>query len=656
MSQEKKGFICLGYDGEANFIWSEFRQSLFKLTTKELNPNYLNNVLGPVFVKYEYEEEQEQKNGETKIVINYGRLKSDIIIGCQAKGVYDGTNQFGAGVWLNKDGHLVVNSRDIFSTDITFDKSRIQKDAIYVYKKDLGISEFHKMISPADLNLLRAMFDSFNWKKEDSKKLYKGFIATGLISGALMWRAHMYLFGEAGSGKSTLQIASSAIWGPNAILAEGDSSEAGIRQKVGRNSGVVQLDESEPDGDKLMRILGMFRSASSGGTVLRGTSDQIGTDYILRFQGILSGIIQLEMRQADVSRFINVELAPLTPEMRKGVNPEVKLLLNDKERLRELGAQLQMYFINNFHKLDLIQKEIRKLFILGDNTDRYADTYSHVIAAAFMIDFHDKDYTNDDIKKYFDTFDFSEQLEQQKHKDHEELLEKILNKDILDENSKHKTQIINHIYRAYHYYLNDKKKEFISTNSALGIYGIRTLDNKDNLEILIDPSRDQLKDLLKGTRFSGGNLSGVLSRLDSAVTVKEAKMIGGSQRRNTLKITLNADKYNFAKYQSLLGADFATITPEFTEKKEVVKPEPVAQKEPEVANIKPITIEQAESQGLSLVTMLEDFKGIEAGTQIALKSESKREETEIVIVKEEVKKKTQFGLKRENKNEKTSGL
>jgi hypothetical protein len=84
----------------------------------------------------------------------------------------------------------------------------------------------------------------------------------------------------------------------------------------------------------------------------------------------------------------------------------------------------------------------------------------------------------------------------------------------------------------------------------LGKYGIRVLDS-DKLEILFDSTRPQLKEVLLKTRFSGGNIREVLSRLDGVEVLNEPKAIGGVQKRNCLKITLSEDKYSFDKYAKL---------------------------------------------------------------------------------------------------------
>jgi hypothetical protein len=553
--QEKEiGFVCLGYNDSQNYVWSNFKNCLFVLSPKDLSKNYLINCFGSRFLNNNYTEVI--GNGRfAKVDVNYEKLANDIINGCQKAGIYSPDKQKGKGVWLNQNGHLVINSDEVFSTDPKFNNSRIQKDATYIYKGSLGITAKSPEATLEDRKQLLQLLDTFKFaNKPTETNLMLGFIGQGFTTGAWEWIAHAYTFGEAGSGKSTILKMLRDLWGSNGFYTDGGSSEAGIRQKIGNNTLVVQIDETEPDRKKVDGHLGMFRGASSGTTVLKGTTDQSGTEFTLKFAGLLAGVIPVELRQADKGRFLQFKLLPLNDEDKKKISKDMKLLMNNAEKLTELGKKIQMYIINRFHEIDKVRKEVRDLIILN-NSARLADTYSTVIALSYMLQkgFHIKNDNNEEItiEDFLSLFDIDEKSKElSEAKDHDEMFELLMTREISNGDNKDKMSIINYIYNAHYSYKNSKSHEFKEYNSILGKYGIRVLDSI-NLELLIDPTRQGLKELLAKSRFESGNIKEVLLRLSGVEIIYEPKMVGGVQKRNCVKVALNQDKFNYKKYEEL---------------------------------------------------------------------------------------------------------
>lgn len=540
------GFICLGYNESTNYVWSNFKNCLFALTPKDFTKIVLINCFGSEFIETNYSEVK--GNGKfSRVEVNYEKLSNDIINGCQKAGIYTSDKQKGKGVWLSKDGKVIINSEEIFSTDSSFNGSRIQKDATYIYKGTLGINKDSPEATTEELDLLFNLLNSYNFaNKPEEVLLALGFLGQGFTTGLWSWLAHGYIFGEAGSGKSTLLKAMSKIWGENSIYKDGGTTEAYIRQKVGINTCVVAIDETEPERGRVEGHLSLFRGASDGSSIGRGTQSQTAVEYTLKFSGLLAGVIPVELRQADKGRIIPFKLLPLTDEDKKNIPNEIKLLLKDEDRLNELGKKVQMYLINNYAYISAVRNEIRNLIILSDISDRVSDTYSTIIALSYVL--RKETCSFEDYLKIFNLQDKNEQLKGSK--DHDEMFEEIMTYEIADKDNKDKMSIINYIYNAFYCFKHNNIVEFKQFNADLGKYGIRVLDS-DKLEILIDSSRSSLKDILNKTRFNNGNIKEVLSRLSGVEIIAEPKMIGGVQKRNTIKITLNQDKYNYSKYEEL---------------------------------------------------------------------------------------------------------
>lgn len=543
--QNENGFVCLGYNEQTNYVWSNFKNCLFAITPKDFNKNVLTNCFGSEFIFLNYSETKEGKNG-VQTFINYSSLTDDIVNGCQQAGVYTQDKQKGKGVWLSKNNHLVINSDTVFSTDDKFNGSRIQKDSTYIFKGSLGISKYDTEATSSDLKTLKDIISTFRFSnKENEVNLMLGYIGQGFTSGVWSWLAHGYLFGEAGSGKSTLLNVLKNVFGGNAITFDGSSSEAGIRQKIGINTCVCLVDETEPEIGRVESHLAMFRGASSGTTVVKGTTDQNGTEFTLKFSGLLAGVIPVDLRQADKGRFLQFKLLQLTEEDKLNLTDEMKLLMNDSEKLNKLGNRIQMFIINNYEYIKAVRTQVRDLIILNSDA-RLADTYSTVIALSYVMQ---QETMN--METYLKAFQLEEKGNEYKaSKDHDELFELMMTYEISNQDNKDKMNMINYIYNAYYSYKNRNIIDFKTYNSDLGKYGIRVLDS-DKLEILIDTTRSSLKEVLAKTRFNGGNIKEVLSRLSGVEVIAEPKMVGGVQKRNCLKITLSEDKFNYAKYEEL---------------------------------------------------------------------------------------------------------
>ncbi len=535
------GFVALGYNNEINYIWSNFKQDIFKLKSADLKPNNLRNILGDEYIYTNYQDIDLKGNNS----INYSGLVSDIINQCQKAGVYNIDKQRGAGIWKDLNGELVVNTKKIFSTNKSFDGSRIQKDGVYIFSKDLGITSTTEQADNKDIDTAFNILKSFNWTRgEQDAKLFFGWILHSYVTGALKWRSHSYVSGEGGAGKSTLQKFVSFMLNKNSILIDGASTEAGIRQKIGNNSCAVLVDESEASERKMLSILNMFRSASSSSVVLRGTSDGAGQDFKLQFCGLLTGIVPLYFNQADNGRYLKLELQPITDKSK------ILKEMFDEEFINSLGERLQMFMIKNFKKLEAINKIVH-YEMAKNNSERYADTFGVLISSSYLV-LHN-DTTEENIKKYVSEFDFSDEKERSTHKDHDEALETLLSREVIDSDGKNKTSLINYIYDAYYKFsVQNDKKEFIKANGELSKFGIRVLD-KDTLNILIDCSRTGLRGLFKDSRFEYGDISKVLQRVSNCTVHKEPKQIAGLQKRGCLEIKLDDTKYNFSKFAELRG-------------------------------------------------------------------------------------------------------
>ncbi|WP_062203509.1 hypothetical protein [Aureimonas sp. AU12] len=139
-----------------------------------------------------------------------------------------------------------------------------------------------------------------------------GWMATGLMGGALEWRPVIFTTGGAGVGKSTLQGLIKRTLG-KALLDTTDTTQAGIYQRVRNDCLPVMVDELEnkAGSNRAMTIVELARLAASGGYMNRGGADHEGVMFQARNSFLMSAINPPPLETQDRSRMPILNLARL---------------------------------------------------------------------------------------------------------------------------------------------------------------------------------------------------------------------------------------------------------------------------------------------------------------------------------------------------------
>lgn len=170
---------------------------------------------------------------------------------------------------------------------------------------------------PVDESPAREIFDflkSWNWgRKVMDPVLVLGWIGAALLGGALPWRPYIFLVGDRGVGKTTLQNLVRAILG-DTLLRTADATAPGIRQMLGADSLPVAVDELEAadDNRRVTGILDLARIAASADKAIRGSSDHEAVSFTIQSAFIFSAINPPPMTVADKSRMALITLEKLT--------------------------------------------------------------------------------------------------------------------------------------------------------------------------------------------------------------------------------------------------------------------------------------------------------------------------------------------------------
>lgn len=528
---DRSGFKCLGYKDGNNYIWSNLRQCMFVLNQKDLNKNNFLNMFGLKFMQDNY---QSYNDKGIPSGFNLTELSGDIIDGCVEVGVFNDRNIYGYGIFVDptdKD-HLIINGSDIWGTNPNYKGERIIGKHVFANIKDLDFPKDTPVATKEEMQEWFDLLGTWNYKRGRQDQLLSfGWSIIAPFAGCLNWRTHYSETGEQGTGKSTKQICMGNFMGEFALNADGQSSEAGIRQKMGSSAGVVIIDEAEADGKKIANTLTFFRTASSSGNILKGTSDQSGMDFILKITGMIGGIVPPALNPADLSRFLRIELLPKG----EAVHP----LLIDVERQGEIGKKTIMYIIQNYKMFKSVCKKVRKLLLEDNNVSRYADSFTTIIAGAY-IGLH----LNDDdvgIKEFMKEFNFDKEKTQMATKDHDNLLNKILKTVFRAETGSYSViEMINGLFHGDNDA--DVKKDI---KRALGRNGIKVENEDDHYKVYLGTKDENFVKILRNSKFDAGDVTSVLSRVNGSKLISDSVMIGGTRQPRSTVVLIELPKKDY---------------------------------------------------------------------------------------------------------------
>ena len=207
-----------------------------------------------------------------------------------------------------------------------------------------------------------------------------GWLAIAPICGVLTWRPHCFVYGPPRSGKTTLHTIARTLLDPLVISADGQSSEAGIRQTLGPDSLPVMLDEFESDHNAtgLRQVLRLARSASSADTpVLKGTPEGKAMTFSLRTAFFFAAVNPRGMSVADQSRIVMFELL-----MHDNDSAKALAIAMEEGHFRSLGPAWCSYMVSLADKIHPAIDRLEPLIVSTDR--RHRQNISTLLGGAFV--------------------------------------------------------------------------------------------------------------------------------------------------------------------------------------------------------------------------------------------------------------------------------
>ncbi len=362
--------------------------------------------------------------------------------------------------------------------------------------------------------------ETWRWLRPDiDPYLAFGWTCAAQLGGALGWRPMIWISGDKGTGKSTLQeLLKSLMGGSSAVLATSNTTEAGLRQYLGHRSIPVELDEMEPDSrsDRIKHIIHLARQAASGGLALRGGADHKGQTFVVRSCFMFSSILVPPMLDQDISRMALLSLLPLE-RGQTAPNP-------NPEHWMKIGQLLRGRMLDQWHRLHETLERYRAALSGVGHSARSCDQFGTLLAMADL-------GLYDDVPEVETCEAWAEKLRAEviqeasdERSDWERMLWHLLTQPLDVFRSGERKTVNTWIREAARLIDSDTTAE--TADRALGNIGLRVLGRGEEAQLAVANVNTGLADLFRDTHwYASGGQTGTWSQ--------SAARIPGARKGNT---------------------------------------------------------------------------------------------------------------------------
>jgi len=380
-------FEILGYDHDQYFIFHKQKRQLMQYGRTDFSESAFIELADPGLF---WEAHFKCKNSgfDKKAGVNF------IMRRATECGIYDPDRIRGRGAWFD-EGRIVYHHGNHLTVDGSpTEIGDFQTRFIYELQRSLPEPD-PQPLSDEDGDRISEVANAFRWTRQASGALLCGWIMLAPICGALRWRPHIWLTGGAGTGKSSLlnMFVHPLLNGAD-LFVQGNTTEAGLRQKLRSDALPVLFEESEQNEDRdrtrIQHVLSLMRQASteSNARTYKGTVAGHSMEFLIRSMFCLASIQVGIKHQADVERVTVLSLRPKKEKERNAISEWDSLkkrLYEVVERDPTMGARLVRRAINNLpmiqQNIEVFAKAAGKIF----GSAREGDQYGTLLAGTWSL-------------------------------------------------------------------------------------------------------------------------------------------------------------------------------------------------------------------------------------------------------------------------------
>lgn len=502
----------------------QFRELKDKDHSRTILQGLLGSDIG--FCKKEYPKKTEEGFVTGWKPDEFGK---DLMAECACHGVWEPFERVrGAGVWIDDDDEIIIHSGDAIIKDNIYTNPGVC--GAYVYPSEPARQRpWENEVKPEEFNGFYALLKTWAWRRPKiDPMLLLGWIGAASIGGALKWRPLMWLSGDRGTGKSTLQdVINLTLY--RSILSVSDPTPAAIFQKIGFSSLPVAIDEMEPEADnrKVQNIIRLARQACSGGVILRGSAEGNASEFKARNCYLFSSILVPALLPQDRSRMAILELDRIT-----GNPPRIK-----RTELSIIGQKILRRMIDKLDDFNTNMEMIRAGFSDLGFDSRGCDQFGTLIAAAQVL-LYDYPMTSDDVKEICeDMFDVIEAEKFDNESNHIQCRDHLLTSILDTFKDGRKRSIGDWIAQAAGRDNTNKNEDADNAHKTLAAIGIKVGHEKINGEdcpcLIIATKHQGLAKIYKETDWAGGVWTQAFRRFKGASALN-TRRFGGVASKCTI--------------------------------------------------------------------------------------------------------------------------
>jgi hypothetical protein len=396
--QEKpQPYRVLGWNAERSSVWYRHHQTAQIATAKPFGQQELLR-LAPLDHWYD-KHPKTNKKGDV-VGIDWSQAASDLIQSADTCGIFEIEQVRGRGVWID-GGKVVWHLGDKLEVDgVVTPLADHKSDHHYGLMASLPIDLKVAPLDDDHGNQILQVLKDRGWQGPSDHLHLAGWIVLSSVGGALRKRPGLQITSPFGSGKSdTIERVIDPLQGGIGRTTTG-STEAGIRQLIGRDALPCTVDESEAeDGRKRDAQLRLVRYSYDGIPVVKGTPGGGPMTFCLRSALALAGINSPIDNPADRSRMAVISPKHLPADQWIEVSRRRDGLITV-----EAGQQLLRRTISNLPSLLANITTFGQLVsgqIASNEAGRAGDTFGALLAGSHHLT-STKELTRDEAQAWLD--------------------------------------------------------------------------------------------------------------------------------------------------------------------------------------------------------------------------------------------------------------
>jgi putative DNA primase/helicase len=418
-------FRCLGYQGNSYFYLPRGTEQVSEI--KRASHTSPAELMGLAPLEW-----WEMAYVKAKQGTDWQGAANDLMRSCERAGIYSQDRERGRGAWYDK-GRAVLHLGDRLLIDGEH-TAISDHDSSFIYTKQAPLEHGADSVPATDdeATSIAELFEQLNWTKPLHAQMLAGWCLLAPICGALSWRPHIWITAQRGAGKSWVQDhIIGPLLGPAAMMVQGSTTEAGIRQKLKSDSRPIVFDEAESEDqrsqNRMQTVIELARQSSSDSTaeIIKGTVNGNGMAFRMRSMFLLGSVNVSLSQAADESRFSVLTLASpeKTIEDKDRFDSFSKRVDNTLTAVACASIRARAYLMMPVIRVNAKTFARAVAEVLG--SQRLGDQVGTLIAGACAY-YRDNEISLDDARTWVAKMDFSDAKEAEQVSDEESCLQRIL--------------------------------------------------------------------------------------------------------------------------------------------------------------------------------------------------------------------------------------